>query len=196
MRVCLDRLQGARDTLCPTNPWPILCPVVGAAGTCGDNGWNKPYKNNVSTKPDCQQFASPCPAIDTDWYEDGVNRVGYQPIHEGMCSGDWTLGMISDKVWVGLMGMIEWGGHTEVATPSLRRRAQQLCLRFEPVCGPDVRGDYSISFCPSSFVLFLSVLPSLSRARAHTHARALPLYLYLCLSFRSWCRRRSRPAAT
>ena len=55
-------------------------------------------------KKDCQNFPSPCPSIDQGWY--GGNST-YMPTeyhppddnrHEGWCSGDWTLGMISDKI--------------------------------------------------------------------------------------------------
>lgn len=43
-------------------------------------------------KPECQQFPSPCPQdIGTyAWSEDGSGQ--------GACSGDWTMGMISDEV--------------------------------------------------------------------------------------------------
>jgi len=55
-------------------------------------------------KEDCQQFPSPCPDLDKGWFEctDGVSQGGCDKQgnddHWGMCSGDWTLGMIADQV--------------------------------------------------------------------------------------------------
>ena len=58
-------------------------------------------------KVDCQQFPSPCPELDIGWYGPGTNQ-SHMPTalpflpdsnqHEGWCSGDWTLGMVSDKL--------------------------------------------------------------------------------------------------
>ena len=61
-------------------------------------------------KDDCQMFPTPCPDIDKGWWDgawDGGNAT-HMPTsskiwpdgnqHEGACSGDWTLGMISDEV--------------------------------------------------------------------------------------------------
>lgn len=59
-----------------------------------------------ASKEDCQQFASPCPDIDTGWWNctDGVHQGGCDKSgnsdHWGYCSGDWTLGMIADRVVV------------------------------------------------------------------------------------------------
>lgn len=57
-------------------------------------------------KDDCQQFPSPCP-FDKAWYGPNTSAT-HMPTnrnflpdanqHEGWCSGDWTLGMVSDKV--------------------------------------------------------------------------------------------------
>ena len=59
-------------------------------------------------KSDCQQFPTPCPEAEGaapggagGWYmSNGVNesRAPDRNTHEGACSGDWTLGMISDEV--------------------------------------------------------------------------------------------------
>eukprot|EP00040_Diaphanoeca_grandis_P011957 m.61133 g.61133 ORF g.61133 m.61133 type:complete len:428 (-) comp22936_c0_seq1:157-1440(-) len=56
-------------------------------------------------KEDCQQFESPCPELDQGWY---MGNATHMPTtlpflpdsnqHEGYCSGDWTLGMVADKV--------------------------------------------------------------------------------------------------
>merc|ERR550514_2296291 len=58
-------------------------------------------------KEDCQQFPTPCPKIDKTWYgSDSATAMptSYFPPddnrHEGWCSGDWTLGMISDEVQI------------------------------------------------------------------------------------------------
>jgi len=55
-------------------------------------------------KEDCSNFPTPCPEIDQGWYGGNATHMPtqfYPPDdnrHEGWCSGDWTLGMISDKV--------------------------------------------------------------------------------------------------
>jgi len=61
-------------------------------------------------KADCQNFPTPCPALEGatpankmmgEWYmSNGMNvsSVNDYNTHEGACSGDWTLGMISDEV--------------------------------------------------------------------------------------------------
>ena len=61
-------------------------------------------------KADCQQFPTPCPEVERatvankmmgEWYRsNGVNEssVPDRNTHEGACSGDWTLGMISDEL--------------------------------------------------------------------------------------------------
>ena len=61
-------------------------------------------------KKDCQQFPTPCPDLENaspannmmgEWYKsNGVNEsdVPDRNTHEGACSGDWTLGMISDEI--------------------------------------------------------------------------------------------------
>eukprot|EP00039_Didymoeca_costata_P027277 m.18068 g.18068 ORF g.18068 m.18068 type:complete len:431 (+) comp6181_c0_seq1:40-1332(+) len=54
-------------------------------------------------KDDCQQFPSPCP-FDDGWYMGNATHMpegNFLPDsnkHEGWCSGDWTLGMVSDEV--------------------------------------------------------------------------------------------------
>eukprot|EP00656_Telonema_subtile_P045546 TRINITY_DN517_c0_g1_i2.p1 TRINITY_DN517_c0_g1~~TRINITY_DN517_c0_g1_i2.p1 ORF type:complete len:424 (-),score=67.35 TRINITY_DN517_c0_g1_i2:222-1493(-) len=54
-------------------------------------------------KDDCQQFPSPC-SIDDGWFNGNATHMptgSFPPDsnnHEGWCSGDWTLGMISDQV--------------------------------------------------------------------------------------------------
>ena len=57
-------------------------------------------------KEDCEQFPNPCPDLDTGWYMGNATHMpskypGFLPDtnqHEGWCSGDWTLGMVSDKI--------------------------------------------------------------------------------------------------
>ena len=55
-------------------------------------------------KEDCSNFPTQCPEIDQGWYGGNATHMPtkyYPPDdnrHEGWCSGDWTLGMISDKV--------------------------------------------------------------------------------------------------
>lgn len=55
-------------------------------------------------KDDCINFPTPCPDIDKGWYGGNSTHMPTQfnppddNRHEGWCSGDWTLGMISDKV--------------------------------------------------------------------------------------------------
>jgi len=55
-------------------------------------------------KEDCQQFPSPCP-FDRGWYMGNETHMPTElPFlpdsnqHEGWCSGDWTLGMVSDEL--------------------------------------------------------------------------------------------------
>ena len=55
-------------------------------------------------KNDCQQFPSPC-TLDKGWYMGNATHMptakNFLPDdnqHEGYCSGDWTLGMVADKV--------------------------------------------------------------------------------------------------
>mmetsp|Transcript_65346 Transcript_65346/g.108536 ORF Transcript_65346/g.108536 Transcript_65346/m.108536 type:complete len:413 (-) Transcript_65346:395-1633(-) len=55
-------------------------------------------------KEDCQQFPTPCPDIDVDWFdcdehpgEGGCDKSGNSD-HWGLCSGDWTLGMVADRL--------------------------------------------------------------------------------------------------
>ena len=55
----------------------------------------------------CEQFPNPCPGLDVGWYGGNATHMPTgQPFspdsnqHEGWCSGDWTLGMVSDKVVV------------------------------------------------------------------------------------------------
>jgi len=55
-------------------------------------------------KEDCSNFPTPCPDIDRGWYGGNATQMPTEFVapddnrHEGWCSGDWTLGMISDKV--------------------------------------------------------------------------------------------------
>ena len=79
-------------------------------------------------KEDCSNFPTPCPDIDIGWFGGNathmptqfhppgglcrqkerkelnrmINQLNSPALddnrHEGWCSGDWTLGMISDKV--------------------------------------------------------------------------------------------------
>jgi len=55
-------------------------------------------------KEDCSNFPTPCPEIDRGWYGGNATHMPteFHPPddnrHEGWCSGDWTLGMVSDKV--------------------------------------------------------------------------------------------------
>jgi len=54
-------------------------------------------------KADCTQFTPPCP-FDDGWYMGNATHMptgNFLPDrnqHEGWCSGDWTLGMIADKI--------------------------------------------------------------------------------------------------
>jgi len=69
-------------------------------GKC--TGGTSPFKS------DCQQFPTPCPDLEGvapgqmgNWYmSNGRDQSGApdRNTHEGACSGDWTLGMISDEV--------------------------------------------------------------------------------------------------
>ena len=55
---------------------------------------------------DCQQFPSPCPDVDRGWFDcdahpgEGGCATGGNDDHWGYCSGDWTLGMVADRVVV------------------------------------------------------------------------------------------------
>ena len=61
-------------------------------------------------KQDCQQFPTPCPELEGanpenkmmgEWYRSNGHNESTAPdrnTHEGACSGDWTLGMISDEL--------------------------------------------------------------------------------------------------
>lgn len=64
----------------------------------GNCTYDSPRRGSWSAaKADCQQFPSPCPAIDNDWYD--ASHIDKND-HEGACSGDWTLGMVADRVIV------------------------------------------------------------------------------------------------
>ena len=64
----------------------------------------------TGTIQDCQQFPTPCPELAGatpankmmgEWYRsNGHNEstASDRNTHEGACSGDWTLGMISDEL--------------------------------------------------------------------------------------------------
>jgi hypothetical protein len=71
------------------------------------NGCSQPGAGWCGEKDDCQQFPSPCPDLDNGWYGPGGNAThmpsgpAFAPDsnrHEGWCSGDWTLGMVSDEL--------------------------------------------------------------------------------------------------
>jgi hypothetical protein len=71
------------------------------------NGCSQPGAGWCGEKDDCQQFPSPCPDLDNGWYGPGGNAThmpsgpAFVPDsnrHEGWCSGDWTLGMVSDEL--------------------------------------------------------------------------------------------------
>ena len=72
---------------------------AGPPGVCAQEG--APW---CWAKHDCEQFANPCPDLDVGWYHGSATRMptGTFPpdsnAHEGWCSGDWTLGMVSDQV--------------------------------------------------------------------------------------------------
>eukprot|EP00937_MAST-01D_sp_MAST-1D-sp2_P000201 g201.t1 len=71
----------------------------------GNATCNQPDAPWCGAKDDCQQFPSPC-EFDNGWYGPGGNATwmpakGFLPDsnqHEGYCSGDWTLGMVSDEL--------------------------------------------------------------------------------------------------
>ena len=57
-------------------------------------------------KQDCSNFPTPCPEVDRGWYGGNATHMPTEfhapddNRHEGWCSGDWTLGMVSDEVVV------------------------------------------------------------------------------------------------
>lgn len=77
------------------NPIPrIHTDNIGMARV-GNCTYGRPRRGPWSgDKEDCQQFPTPCPAIDKGWYD--ASHDGND--HEGACSGDWTLGMVADRV--------------------------------------------------------------------------------------------------
>ncbi len=101
-----------------------VCPVVPKGSTWARNPVPRIHTDNVGmafvgtcvqpeytgTIADCQQFPTPCPELERatvankmmgEWYRsNGVNEssVPDRNTHEGACSGDWTLGMISDEL--------------------------------------------------------------------------------------------------
>lgn len=102
-----------------------VCPVVPAGSTWARNPIPRINTDNLglafvgqcttgpprremwsASKSDCQQFDSACPSLDTDWFQctDGKTQGGCDAKgnndHWGWCSGDWTLGMVADKVVV------------------------------------------------------------------------------------------------
>ena len=76
---------------------------AGPAGVCKQD--DAPW---CWAKEDCEQFPNPCPGLDVGWYMGNATHMppGGKPFfpdsnqHEGWCSGDWTLGMVSDEVVV------------------------------------------------------------------------------------------------
>jgi hypothetical protein len=74
-------------------------PAAAGDPVCKQDG--APWCNE---KEDCMQFPSPCPDIDTGWYMGNATHMptgSFLPDsnqHEGWCSGDWTLGMVSDRL--------------------------------------------------------------------------------------------------
>ena len=101
-----------------------VCPVVPKGSTWARNPVPRIHTDNVGmafvgtcvqpeysgTIADCQQFPTPCPEISGataankmmgEWYRsNGKNEstASDRNTHEGACSGDWTLGMISDEL--------------------------------------------------------------------------------------------------
>jgi len=90
-RIHTDNTGMAFVGKCTPQSGPNACRQKGAAW-CG-------------AKDDCQQFPSPCP-FDKGWYMGNASHMPTGPFlpdsnqHEGWCSGDWTLGMVSDKVFI------------------------------------------------------------------------------------------------
>ena len=98
----------------------------GPAGVCRQEGagW-------CNEKADCQQFPSPCP-FDQGWYMGNATHMptgSFLPDsnqHEGYCSGDWTLGMVADKVKIPLTMkpgryVVSWRMDCEETAQSKRR---------------------------------------------------------------------------
>jgi len=90
----------------PQSPNPA---EVGSNATCTQlDGNGKQTAPWCGAKEDCQQFPSPCPGLDAGWYGPDGNAThmatgSFLPDsnqHEGWCSGDWTLGMVSDELVV------------------------------------------------------------------------------------------------
>jgi hypothetical protein len=101
-----------------------ICPVVPKGSTWARNPVPRIHTDNVGmafvgtcvqpeytgTIADCQQFPTPCPNISGatpankmmgEWYRSNGHNESTAPdrnTHEGACSGDWTLGMISDEL--------------------------------------------------------------------------------------------------
>lgn len=73
----------------------------GPSGVCKQDG-----AGGCWAKEDCEQFPNPCPGLDVGWYMGNATHMptgAFMPDsnqHEGWCSGDWTLGMVSDEVVV------------------------------------------------------------------------------------------------
>jgi hypothetical protein len=112
------------DSVCPVvpqgstwarNPIPrIHTDNIGMAfvGKCLPQGGPNACKQQGAgwcwAKDDCQQFPNPCPGLDEGWYGPGANAThmptgSFAPDsnkHEGWCSGDWTLGMVSDQIHI------------------------------------------------------------------------------------------------
>ena len=104
------------DTVCPVVPagstW-ARSPVprintdndgLAFEGNCTTGGERREWWS--AAKKDCEQFPNPCPDIDEDWFkcDDGYEQGGCDAAgnndHWGYCSGDWTLGMVADRVVV------------------------------------------------------------------------------------------------
>ena len=74
-------------------------PTKGVIGTCSQQGAGWCW-----AKQDCEQFPNPCP-FDNGWYMGNATHMPTSNTflpdankHEGWCSGDWTLGMVSDQL--------------------------------------------------------------------------------------------------
>jgi len=87
------------DSDCPVVPsgstWarnPIPRVNTDNRGLANVTNCNNTGRNGGRFLPNCQQFPSICPE-DTGTYSWSTDGSG-----QGLCSGDWTIGMISDKV--------------------------------------------------------------------------------------------------
>ena len=98
----------------PESDTALDLPQMAFVGKClpqrapaGQPTCSQPGAGWCQEKDDCQQFPNPCPGLDDGWYGPGGNAThmpsgpAFAPDsnrHEGWCSGDWTLGMVSDQL--------------------------------------------------------------------------------------------------